>query len=167
MLNLALAEYNLETGKFERFLALGRDFYYGGNSIALNSDLVLHASRLGNKSISCHNNPIIVEYFDTKMNHELDEKDPLNRFNGLFNGRTYGNGRFVLIRSFEHTKKLAWEDDFIIYDSIIKLTRFDEEADQNCGCCGCVVGFDDERFTNEIAGNLHENPELWEKICSS
>ena len=29
-----------------------------------------------------------------------DEKDPLNRYNGLYDGFTYGNGRFVLMESY-------------------------------------------------------------------
>ena len=33
MINLRLAEYNLETGKFERFLELGKDFLFGGDYI--------------------------------------------------------------------------------------------------------------------------------------
>lgn len=84
MINLKLAEYNAE-GKFERFLELGKDFEYGGNYIrVLNITTGIETDENGIEKL-------IMPYF------LKDPKDPLNRFDGLFDGRTYGDGRFVLI----------------------------------------------------------------------
>ena len=79
MINLRLAEYDLKTGKFERFLELGKEFTYGGDYIIIASVVNNRANLLGT--------------------FNLDKKDPLNRFNGLYDGFTYGNGRFVLMES--------------------------------------------------------------------
>ena len=79
MINLKLAEYDLKTGKFERFLELGKEFTYGGDYIIIASVVNNRANLLGT--------------------FNLDKKDPLNRFNGLYDGFTYGNGRFVLMES--------------------------------------------------------------------
>jgi hypothetical protein len=79
MIYLRIAEYNLQTGKFERFLELGSDygsFFYCGDCVGI-----------WDKSSEIKNG---AHYFQ-------DVKDPLNRFDGLFDGMTYGNGRFVLI----------------------------------------------------------------------
>lgn len=124
MLNLRLAQYSAE-GKFEKFLELGEDFVYGGNYISLNSDLVVKNGRW---------EPIRVFF--------KDEKDPLNRFNGLFNGRTYGNGKFVLIENKLRRKKIEigegeWDDEFVWGSAETNSFSFK---------------------------NLHQNPELWEKI---
>jgi len=48
----------------------------------------------------------------------LDKKDPLNRFGGLFDGSTHGNGMFVLIdeincRAYEIAKKHNRTPNFI------------------------------------------------------
>ena len=77
-MKLRLAEY--KDGKFEKFLELG-DFLFGGDFIALTEKMTL----LG------------VWGFDEQISFKKDQKDPLNRFDGLFDGRTYGEGRFVLI----------------------------------------------------------------------
>jgi hypothetical protein len=85
MISLKLAEYNKE-GKFKRFLNCGiedRQFLFGDKVIRING--------------LCEE-----DYYK-------DEKDPLNRFNGRFDGITYGEGRFVLIIN----------DNPIIMDKII------------------------------------------------
>lgn len=85
-MQLKLAEYNLETGKFERFLELGADdgFAYCGDYIF--ATWLRPEHELGEDYASYY-----LKRFDK------DEKDPLNRFNGLFDGITYGDGRFILI----------------------------------------------------------------------
>lgn len=78
-MQLKLAEY--KDGKFEKFLELGKDFVFGGEFILLTEKMTL----LG------------VWGFGEPFSFKKDEKDPLSRFDGLFDGITYGNGRFVLI----------------------------------------------------------------------
>ena len=87
MINLKLAEYNKD-GKFQGFLELGKDFLF--------ADYFIFIPKFGDG-----------EYLDDRENgdqadplgriYRRDKKDPLNRFNGLFDGITYGNGRFILI----------------------------------------------------------------------
>lgn len=93
---LKLAEY--KDRKFKSFLELGRDFGYFGNFI----QLTLNPDCLVNK----------------------DKKDPLNYLNGLFDGRTYGEGRFVLIRGYVEEQynhclenQIIWEDELFKFDS--------------------------------------------------
>lgn len=81
-MQLRLAEY--KDGKFEKFLELGKDFIYGGCYIVLVREIPAFlgfADLLG-----C--DPYIFK---------KDKKDPLNRFDGLFDGVTYGYGKFVLV----------------------------------------------------------------------
>ena len=140
MLNLKLAEYNLETGKFERFLELGKDFIFGGDFIGLPAELL--------------GEPLESEYFSQWF--DKDEKDPLNRFDGLFNGKTYGNGRFVLSETLQ-----AQEGEWVVWE--IK----DPKSSEIKYCSQRIEG--NRRTLNTYIGymgNLHENPELWEKICS-
>jgi hypothetical protein len=91
-MELKLAQYNLETGKFDRLLELASpilipgyvdEYYEFKNGFLLTKGAVevfLESDNTISESI----------YFK-------DEKDPLNRFNGIFDGRTYGEGKFVLI----------------------------------------------------------------------
>lgn len=106
MINLKLAEYNLETGKFERFLEIGKDFGYLGSYILILYSEDEDAEYSGEKSFP------------------LDQKDPLNRFNGRFDGRTYGNGRFVLVESkiiSPYDKKIEMsQDDIFSYNGYIQ-----------------------------------------------
>ena len=132
-MNLKLAEY--KDGKFDRFLELG-DFAYMEYCILINPHKVMSEINL----------PIITWLFCF-----LDEKDPLNRFDGLFDGRTYGNGTFVLVSEEDHNmveKKVLFKDLFQektkSYDLVL-------------------------RKINSLAiskGNLHENPELYEKLTT-
>lgn len=127
-MNLKLAEY--KDGKFERFVELG-EFLLGKNYVLLlNSD---------------DEDADFSDYYYGKP-FEIDEKDPLNRFDGLFDGRTYGEGRFVLIENDEDDvySKLDYDG----YDDIFIYTM--------------KPAIHDDSFN--ICGNLHENPELFEQI---
>jgi hypothetical protein len=109
-MQLRLAQYNAE-GKFEKFLECGKDFMYGESFIFIhNLTLQCHLWRIGT---------------DGNLYHDFkkDEKDPLNRFNGLFNGRTYGEGKFVLSKGYVETDynhpqrgDIFWEDDVFKFD---------------------------------------------------
>lgn len=79
-MHLKLAEYNLETGEFEKFLELGKDFVYGGDYIFITEKMTM----LG------------VWGLGEQFAFQKDKKDRLNCFDGLFDGMTYGGGRFVL-----------------------------------------------------------------------
>jgi hypothetical protein len=79
MIDLKLAEYDLKTGKFKKFLEIGKGFYYAKDYIVVDREgFVL------NSDSDC------VYYY-------LDKIDLLRRFGSAFNGKTYGLGRFVLI----------------------------------------------------------------------
>ena len=133
MINLKLAEYDLETGKFVRFLEVGNNFLFGGHIIVFHNP----SSQNNYKYVDCKGL--------THIDYKKDEKDPLNRFDGLFNGRTYGKGRFVLIINNQ--------------DNINKNIEYDGYEDVFI----YTLGTDIE--TNFIEPeNLHENPELYEKI---
>ena len=136
MINLKLAEYDLETKKFVEFLELGKDFLYGGSYILFTrSSGYFFIDTCGEK---------YREQF-------IDEKDPLNRFKGLFDGRTYGDGRFVLMQNF----------GAIFEDDVLKSRWLGSDL----STVQCQP--DEERlyFTSEaVKGNLHENPELYERI---
>ena len=134
MINLRLAEYDLKTGKFVRFLALGEDFVYGGDFVGIYPQTVLQAIR------KC-----TIFSSDNFYKFEKDETDPLNRFNGRFDGRTYGEGRFVLIFNYQDNININIEYDG--YEDVYIYT----------------LGTDIEANFIEPE-NLHENPELYEKI---
>ena len=134
-MQLKLAEYNLKTGKFERFLELGKHlkcFGYFGDEIE------------------------ICKYPYSPL-FKKDEKDPLNRFDGLFNGRTYGNGRFILIIN---------QQDQIVHDHWKDEARSFYIVSENGEAYNIGEIFYSSRTAKELvlAGNLHENPELWEKV---
>jgi hypothetical protein len=84
MINLKLAEYDLKTRKFNEFFDLGLNEPY---------------------SFGFYGNVISVYYawIGESFCYDLDKKDPLKRFNGIFNGLTYGEGRFILIQDYEDT----------------------------------------------------------------
>jgi hypothetical protein len=94
MINLKLAEYDLKTGKFRGFLELGKDFLF--------ADYFIFIAKFGDG-----------EYLDDRENgdqadplgriYRRDKKDPLKRANGIFDGLTYGEGRFILIEDYEDT----------------------------------------------------------------
>lgn len=69
-----------------------------------------------------------------------DEKDPLNRFNGLFDGRTYGKGRFVLVKDGEDDVKATCNlPVFPLYDPPLDEQKYE---------------------LKEVIFNIHENPKL-------
>jgi hypothetical protein len=168
MLKLKLAEYNLETKKFERFLELGKDFLYGG-------DFIIFTRSSGYFFIDTASQECREQF--------KDQKDPLNRFNGLFDGITYGQGRFVLVVNDEDdileirekkkeiinnkykiiSEKIVSDcflgyrikSDFLITLSSGKLIKTKFNRDQI---------WEESSKTSKIVGNLHENPELWEKV---
>ena len=157
MINLKLAEYTKE-GEFKSFLELGRNFLLGGEKIVF------------------INNPdhYVVDFSVTVFG--LDKKDPLNRFDGLFDGRTYGGGRFVLIESFRNKRITYSEDDVFCFDEEDKILGF---LSKNLVVTDCRYGTYGFTFSREAllkgtenflendhfyTGNLHQNPELWSKI---
>lgn len=81
---MKLAEY--VKGQFVGYLRVGKDFLYGKEFIGVYPRTLIEA--LSKCTIFSR------EGFYKFM---LDERDPLNRFDGKFNGRTYCNGRFVLV----------------------------------------------------------------------
>lgn len=138
--NLKLADYNKE-GKFEKFLELGKDFLFGGDFLTLN--IISIAPTIEKNCINRDVPKISIEYGKIVK----DQKDPLNRFNGLFDGRTYGNGRFVL--------EINEQD---------KITKCNTGHSVYYLLGNKIQSEDREYEIRSIAGNLHENPELWEKV---
>jgi hypothetical protein len=133
-MKLRLAEY--KNGKFEKFLELGKDFLYGG-------DFIIFTRSSGYFFIDTASQECREQF--------KDQKDPLNRFGGLFDGRTYGEGRFVLILNIGQ----IFQDD--VLES--RWLGGDLEVASNQP--------DEDKYyflPNEVIGNLHENPELWEKV---
>lgn len=152
MINLKLAEYDLKTGKFVRFLEQEdfeyfapeyEDFKLPTETTDWLFDFKDKKFLLGKDFVGFRYN---VAYEGERLEvFKKDEKDPLNRFDGLFNGRTYGKGRFVLIINNQ--------------DNINKNIEYDGYEDVFI----YTLGTDIE--TNFIEPeNLHENPELYEKI---
>lgn len=144
-MQLKLAEYNAD-GKFERFLEFSSDgdWKYCGNAIEV---------------YDSSSTSVTFNIYDWHL-YMLDEKDPLNRFDGLFDGRTYGNGRFILIESEEDDIEVAIDTktkEVLGYGLRGRyLTLSPRRADS--------AGYVNFNFYKEIAGNLHSNPELWEKV---
>jgi hypothetical protein len=161
MINLKLAEYDLKTGKFQGFLELAEEPFYEG--FLLGKDFIM----VMDEEAESHWERINNIFYQ-------DEKDPLNRFNGLFDGRTYGKGKFILLRGLGEEK--AFEDDIIFFDDGIdhhqnlelKLVKWqDKEFGFNISNIGNYCELCDDiplRFGLQIKGNLHQNPELYEKI---
>lgn len=193
MINLKLAEY--EGKKFERFLNQedseyfppdwenfiiymenGKEFNFENTKFLLGKDFV------GFRYCIPYEGEALSVF-------KKDEKDPLNRFNGLFDGLTYGEGRFVLCESIgvkDKNQKDVWAFD------IAKLKPFDSKLnyklisnkkflfgmgcmDGYVGCDGYGYDFTNVNFSesfdndnadlrNEIVANLFENPELYEKL---
>lgn len=153
MLNLELAKYDLETRKFEKFLELarakfGRRYYEVESSFRGFGDGFF----LGKDFIYLP---------DDEAFYFVDEKDPLNRFNGLFDGRTFGNGKFVLILESMHGQ----ENDG-------KIKKLDEvwhhpQQPGDPNYCNIIEmwNLEAKNFFDSIKlGNLHQNPELIQKL---
>lgn len=98
-MNLRLASYS-ESGKFEKFLELGKDFGYFGDFIIVNSECDENYLDVPSLCLDIMNaeGAVMAEFGGDQRFYcaKKDPKDPLNRFNGLFDGRSYSGGRFVL-----------------------------------------------------------------------
>ena len=100
---------------------------------------------------------------ETAKKFLLDEKDPFNRFDGLFDGRTYGDGSFVLINGNEEDnvyKKIGKDitgQTFEFYQLNKHIRYLFTEKDLKEGLLSIYD-------IHHLVGNLHENPELCEKI---
>lgn len=142
-MQLKLADYGEKKEKFERFLELGRainKFVYCGDLIEIITQ------KEGQEYAHCHS-------------YIKDDKDPLNRFSGLFDGRTYGDGRFVLIRGIElETGLIYWGDEFFSADGETLLSYCD---DREILKSQAAVAFLEKAL---LGINIHQNPELYEKI---
>lgn len=153
-MQLKLAEY--KDGKFERFLELGEDFVYGGHFIKVDESEKARSER---ERFNRENKENITQLYWGIL--QKDEKDPLNRFDGLFDGRTYGEGRFVLMKFHEFFQNC----DDAVYSAMRQKTFFGEKEEFIT-----VLGSEQKLKTYGVVsddvciGNLHENPELWEKV---
>lgn len=91
-MEIKLAEY--KDGKFNRFLEqskLESQTFFDQEGMDDNIDILSNGFLLGANYIQIVSRD---KDFDIcSEEYKLDEKDPLNRFDGI----TYGNGRFVLI----------------------------------------------------------------------
>jgi len=160
MLELKLAEY--KDGKFEGFLKLKEAKLY---NMALGHPHK-RPDLTEDKGFCLADNCVLLFNNDSDFDIFLkDQKDPLNRFNGLFNGRTYGDGRFVLVEKEKYFKH--WQDDFVKRpdDDSIYIRQWELMNKFN----GKSLYHRDNlewatRGDEEAIGNLHENPELWEKV---
>jgi len=148
MIKLKLAEYDLKTGKFNEFFDLGLNEPY---------------------SFGFYGDTITVYYawIDESFSYDLDKKDPLNRFNGLFDGRTYGEGRFVLIEILnnalsEHDIVNSPIEDGFSFQGLVKKFPSGFGIINKHGSYK-LLNVHEEIFWDKI-GNLFENPELYEKI---
>lgn len=195
-MKLKLAKYS-EDGKFEKFLECGREFVYAGNVILTlikfdrpdgrfglgrneKGDLLLPVNLAS--EVDDFNEDSLLEiiisslaesedegsrdYSDAQV-WEKDEKDPLNRFDGLFDGRTYGGGRIVLMRCAHKTiRKEIWQDDVILGDGKRVVT-------QNHATTTLLSRIQKQKYSEfkvdgkasmRIIGNLHQNPELFKTL---
>jgi len=135
-MKLKLAEY--KDGKFESFRELGKDFAFCGDYV------LLCEARKGYFEDRTRDFEYD-EYYLDRFNK--DKKDPLNRFDGLFDGRTFGEGRFVLVKNHQDdVLRFFWEIKSVKH-FVVKLRHkfFESQID-------------------ERLGNIHENPELWGKV---
>jgi hypothetical protein len=139
-MELKLADYGENKEKFKRFLELGKGFGYFGDFIIVTAG---HWNIDEDAIFIEANDCQIPDYSQTIKKVKKDEKDPLNRFDGLFDGRTYGGGRFVLIKDQEH-----------------EVAEFDMMEDGK----RAELGYSWNGYGWTHLGNLHKNPELYEKI---
>lgn len=154
MIDLKLAQYKEK--KFEEFIELDSFDSEKGQTFNLGKDYV---------EIYDYDNFCQETYGKKNRFFKLDEKDPLNRFNGLFDGRTYGGGKFVLIGWCGE----EWEDSVYIkemkdYNRKGAILRGGQK-EYTFKTESSMWDYAPEIFTlYEHKGNLHENPELYEKI---
>lgn len=157
-MKLKLADYGGERSKAIGFLELGRNFSYAENWI---------------DKYTTHYKDKTQTYDFERI--ERDEKDPFGRFGGLFDGRTYGKGRFVLVMGFEVSEDsrifTIWQDSVATKNNDNYLVKFGE-FEENCGCCYHLFGYSQTAGHRDIFDpfgefeikTLHENPELWGKV---
>lgn len=159
-MNLKLAEY--KDGKFERFLELGRILGYSGESDNLFSYAGNSISIMDAVCGYCEKEEVVYATIETRE-FLKDKKDPLNRFNGLFNGRTYGEGRFVLIIDDQDTRREYFP---ITYDASgrRKVNIHIDPTSLNASFNPEISEIKMLRGDFRFLGNLHENPELFEQI---
>jgi hypothetical protein len=139
-MDLKLAEYDLE-GKFKGFLELGADegFAYCGHFIFaswLKEEYRFHSNTDRKETYS--------DYYLSR--YDKDQKDPLNRFDGRFNNRSYGEGRFVLIKDDQ--------DNVECVGNLPIAPYYDPPCPEQ------------KYELKEVIFNLHENPEAY-KLKSS
>ena len=154
-IELRLAEYDLETGKFKSFLELGKDFLLSKEFIYLPEGMPYDCCDEDAEEL-------YGQFF------KKDRQDPLKRFAGYFDGRTYGKGRFILMFGYllksEECSDLT-EDRMIWEDEIIYISGYGNLLIDNLAHRFYEIG--DvlmERCLEHTLGNLHENPELWDKL---
>lgn len=154
-MQLKVAEYKNE--KFVGFLELGRDFIYGGNFIEVWFEPKIREGL----QIQISSEELVEE--GTCQHYLKDEKDPLNRFGGIFNNRSYGEGRFILVK----------DGDFGVYEQKLFDKKHEEfgyglSLDGKISCTfkntDQFVGKYASSTLPKLIGNLIENPELWEKV---
>lgn len=122
MLQLRLIEYT-EKGNFVKILT--KDFMYNRDYIYYAPDII---------------NPTNKAYQTLGLVLLKDDKDPFNRFGGLFHGRTYENGQYVL--------EINHQDDV--------LKSLENHL--------YIRGLDFTRFDKLPVGNLHTEPKLFQEI---
>jgi hypothetical protein len=107
MINLKLAEYEGE--KFERFLDQEDSEYFPPDWENFITDMEIgERFNFENTKFLLGKDFVGFRYCipyegDALKVFKRDKKDPLNRCNGIFNGLTYGEGRFILIEDYEDT----------------------------------------------------------------
>ncbi len=138
-MQLKLAEYNRNTGAFLGFIPLGQKFMYAGDFIVVETGGWEHKDL-----ISEHPN----------KTQKL--------FNGLFSGRTYGGGRFVLIKIGKTTEPKEIKQDDIILDEhgLYNMIEWANTVPRLLIKRKAIL----DRCGANIVGNIHENPELWEDV---
>ena len=81
-------------GKLRNFYKLGKDFGYFGDFIYVKFNFI-EDRKYNYFETETYKHDGMVEFYAYVF--YKDEKDPLNRLGGLFDGKTYGKGRFILV----------------------------------------------------------------------
>lgn len=148
-MKLKLAEY--KDGKFERFWNLPDFGYY--------EDFV----SISNTTIDTERAKKEIEAGYKATGFQRDEKDPLSRFDGLFDGITYGQGRFVLEinNCFNIYERTAVFKDFSkLHEYSFNQYLYNTKPEMENLFLKNFLYF----YPISQVGNIHQNPELWEKV---